>query len=379
MEPSSLRFPPRVELANLPTRVQSLDRLSSELGGPHFFVKRDDETGSDLSGNKVRKLEFLLAEAEREQADLILTCGGIQSNHCRATALAARRRGMDSILFLRGEDPPDRDGNLFLDSLIGADIRFVTPETYADRQRVMSEEAQRQKAAGRRPYIIPEGGSNALGSLGYVAMLVELMDQAIESREMRDPKLGSGETRVGSGSVAPRSADRSRFPWDHIVCATGSGGTVAGLLLGARLLGLETKIWGINVCDDARYFEDRVLDIAAQFEARWRAELLPSGTPAPAPLDRGSIQILEGYKGPAYARTYSEEIDLIREVAQRDGLLLDPVYTGKAFHGMLVEARGGRFGRDTNVLFVHTGGIFSLFAYRAELLASQRLPSSREQ
>jgi D-cysteine desulfhydrase len=357
MEPVSLRFPPRVELANLPTRVQSLDRLSSELGGPRLFVKRDDETGSDLSGNKVRKLEFLLAEAEREHADLILTCGGIQSNHCRATALAARRRGMDSILFLRGEDPPDRDGNLFLDSLIGADIRFVTPETYADRQRVMSEEAQRQKAGGRRPYIIPEGGSNALGSLGYVAMLVELMDQASEDRGVH----------------------RSRFPWDHIVCATGSGGTVAGLLLGARLLGLETKIWGINVCDDARYFEDRVLDIAAQFEARWRPELLPSGTPAPAPLDRGSIQILEGYKGPAYARTYPEEIDLIREVARRDGLLLDPVYTGKAFHGMLVEARRGRFGRDTNVLFVHTGGIFSLFAYRAELLASDRIPSSPEQ
>ena len=339
MIPPSLRLPPRVELANLPTRVQRLDRWSAD--GPELFVKRDDETGSDLSGNKVRKLEFLLAEAEREHADLILTCGGIQSNHCRATAIAARRRGMDSLLFLRGEDPADRDGNLFLDSLIGAEIRFITPEIYADRHRIMAEEAERQRLAGRRPYIIPEGGSNALGSLGYVAMLIELMEQAGEA---------------------------DRFPWDHIVCATGSGGTVAGLLLGTRLLGLETQIWGINVCDDARYFEDRVLEIAAQFEARWRSELLPDTASAPPPLDRDSIRILDGYKGTAYARTYPEEVELIREVARRDGLLLDPVYTGKAFYGMIQEARKGRFGRE-RVLFVHTGGIFSLFAYRSELLA----------
>jgi D-cysteine desulfhydrase len=340
MDPASLRFPPRVGLANLPTRVQPLERLSAEVGGPQIFVKRDDETGSDLSGNKVRKLEFLLAEAKRENADLVLTCGGIQSNHCRATALAARRLGMDSILFLRGDEPPDRDGNLFLDSLIGAELRFITPEIYADRRRVMAEEAEKQRSKGRRPYVIPEGGSNALGSLGYVAMLVELIGQS------------------GDGS----------FPWDHIVCATGSGGTVAGLLLGARLLGLETTIWGVNVCDDARYFQDRVLEIAAQFEARWVPELLPQAGPHP-PLDRASIRILEGYKGPAYAQTYPEEVELIRKVARRDGLLLDPVYTGKAFYGMVEEARKGRFGTG-RVLFVHTGGIFSLFAYRAELLAN---------
>src|SRR5690606_17822364 len=124
------------------------------------------------------KLEFLLAEAEREGADLVLTCGGVQSNHCRATAIAARRLGMDSLLFLRGEEPADRDGNLFLDSLIGAEIRFITPQMYADRNRVMAEEAEKQRLAGRRPYVIPEGGSNALGSLGYVAMLLELMEQA---------------------------------------------------------------------------------------------------------------------------------------------------------------------------------------------------------
>ncbi|MCA9726568.1 MAG: pyridoxal-phosphate dependent enzyme, partial [Candidatus Eisenbacteria bacterium] len=224
--PRNLRFPPRVALANLPTRIQPLERLSAELGGIRLFAKRDDETGTDLSGNKVRKLEFLLAEAQREDADLILTCGGIQSNHCRATALAARRLGMDSLLFLRGEEPASRDGNLFLDSLIGAEIRFITPEVYADRRRVLAVEAERQRAAGRRPYVIPEGGSNALGSLGYVAMLTELWQQGLPTPDR--PAGPSGRAAVDAEVEVPP------FPWQHIVCAVGSGGTLAGLVCGAR-------------------------------------------------------------------------------------------------------------------------------------------------
>lgn len=358
--PRTLRFPPRVALANLPTRIQPLERLSAELGGIRLFAKRDDETGTDLSGNKVRKLEFLLAEARREDADLILTCGGIQSNHCRATALAARRLGMDSLLFLRGEEPAFRDGNLFLDSLIGAEIRFITPEVYADRRRVLAREADRQRAAGRRPYVIPEGGSNALGSLGYVAMLTELWQQGLPIED--------GAAGPPDPAAVDAKDEVSPFPWQDIVCAVGSGGTLAGLICGARLLGLDTRIWGVNVCDDAAYFQDRVLEIAAELETRWRAEMAP-GEPGP-PLTREEIRILEGYRGPAYAKTFPEEVALLREVARKDGLLLDPVYTGKAFYGLLAEARRGRFGASGNVLFLHTGGIFSLFAYRDELLGS---------
>lgn len=362
---------PRVSLACLPTRVQFLshvsrrvserateraaaategaagavaERVSGRISESTFYIKRDDETGSDLSGNKVRKLEFLLAEALAQESDIVLTCGGVQSNHCRATAIAARRLGMDSLLFLRGEEPAERDGNLFLDSLIGAEVRFVTPEQYAERRTFMAEEAGQLSARGRRPYVIPEGGSNARGSLGYIAMLEELMAQ-------RAP----GE---------PPSSEHD-FPWDHIVCAVGSGGTLAGLVLGAKVLGLDARIWGVNVCDDARYFQNRVLEIAEELARSWRAW----GMGAPPLVTREEIRVLDGYVGPGYAKPYPESLETIRWIARKEGLLLDPVYTGKAFHGMLEEARRGRFRPGERVLFVHTGGVFSLFAYRRELLA----------
>ena len=322
--------PARLSLANLPTRVQPLDRVLT--GGPPLFVKRDDETGSDLTGNKVRKLEYLLAEAEEEGADVIVTCGGVQSNHCRATAIAARRLGIDSLLFLRGEEPPECDGNLLLDAMVGAELRFITPEAYARRRAVMSEAADQLRAAGRRPYVIPEGGSNALGSFGYVSLFEELRAQA------------------------------GPWPWRHLVCAVGSGGTLAGLLIGRALTGVDLEIWGVNVCDSAAYFQARVLEIEREFRDRFLA-------PNVGPLfDTEAIRILEGYKGPAYAVPFAEELETIRLVARREGLLLDPVYTGKAFHGLLQEAKRGRFGSD-GVLFLHTGGAFSLFPYRHELLA----------
>lgn len=328
--------PPRLSLANLPTRIQPLERLPRALGGvawPNLFVKRDDETGSDLTGNKVRKLEYLLAEAVACGADLILTCGGVQSNHCRATAVAARRLGLDSLLFLRGQDPGERDGNLLLDAMVGAELRFITPEQYADRRAVMAAAAGEIRAQGRRPYVIPEGGSNALGSFGYVGMIEELRAQA------------------GGGAL----------PWRHLVCAVGSGGTLAGLILGTKLCGVDLSIWGVNVCDSAAYFRSRALEIAEEFRARF----LPH-VPAPL-LTAEEISILEGYKGPAYAVPFAEELETIRLAARTEGLLLDPVYTGKAFHGMVAELGRGRFPQDEPVLFLHTGGAFSLFPYRADL------------
>lgn len=360
-------LPPRLDLARLPTRIQPLPRLSDALP-VDLFVKRDDETGSDLSGNKIRKLDFLLAEAMRERADCVLTCGGVQSNHARATAAAARRLGLDAILFLRtcdGRPPENRDGNLLLDVLVGSEVRFVTPEAYADRDSLLREEANRLRDAGRRPYVVPEGGSNALGACGYLEAFDEISRQGVESLE---PPGADPDAGVECG-----------LAWDHIVCATGSGGTVAGLLLGARRANASVRIWGVPVVDNGAIFAERVRGIVREFEARFgqidssrrQLELEPT------------LQFLDGYEGPAYAVPFPEELDLIRQTAREDGLLLDPVYTGKAFYGLLEEARRGRFElartatsaegsqrRKPRVLFLHTGGIFSLFAYRDDLLAA---------
>jgi D-cysteine desulfhydrase len=314
--------------------------LTRLLGGPELFAKCDDESGSDLSGNKVRKLEFLLAEACAQGADIVLTCGAVASNHCRATALAARRLGMDSLLFLRGQDPGARDGNLLLDVLAGAELRFITPEQYADRARGMAAAAEDLRAAGRRPYVIPEGGSNAVGALGYLACVEEIVAQ--------DPG------------------------WDHLVVAIGSGGTLAGLLLGAARSRFGARIWGVNVCDSPEYFTGRVREIVSEFAGRFpalAAEIrAATGRAAGEELIAAeSIRILDGYKAPGYGLPSPAALEWIRAAARADALLLDPVYTGKAFHALVEETRRGRFRTGERVLFLHTGGIFSLFPFREAL------------
>ena len=325
----------RVLLGQYPTRIRPLPHLGARLGGPSLFVKQDDETGSVLSGNKVRKLEFLLADAQEQQCDLVVTCGAVASNHCRAAAAAARRLGMDSLLFLRGADPGARDGNLLLDAMLGAELRFITPEAYARRGLIMAEAADEARAHGRRPYVIPEGGSNARGALGYLACIDEIAAQA-------DPA--------------------KPFPWDHLVVAVGSGGTLAGMLMGVKRRGLPLTVWGVSVCDSAAYFTARVLEIAGEF-----AREFPALAAAFAPLTAEEVLILDGYKEPGYGRATPEVMDLIREAARTEGLFLDPVYTGKAMQGLVMEARRGRFGPRGRVLFLHTGGIFSLFPFRDTL------------
>ncbi len=329
-----LAYPPRVSLGCFPTRVDAMARLRLRpSGAAPVWIKRDDQTGSDLSGNKIRKLEFLLAEALERRADIVITCGGIQSNHCRATAIAARRLGMDSVLFLRGARPAEAAGNVLLDLLVGARPVYITPEEYARRGEIMAAEAARLASQGRRPYVIPEGGSNALGSWGYVAMLEELAAQGF--------------------------ADRVR----HLFCATGSAGTLAGLSIGIRLLGLKTRIWGVAVCDNEAYFRGRVFEIAGEFRERFG---IGPGTGIPS----GEIHVIEGYRGPGYAQTYPRLIDLVRRVAREEGVFLDPVYTGKAFLAMCDRLADGSIPAAEEVAFLHTGGIFSLFAYGAELMPS---------
>ena len=321
-----LTLPARVSLASLPTRVAPMDRLGLELGGPRLSVKRDDQTGSDLSGNKVRKLEYLLAEARARKATTVVTCGAVQSNHCRATAVAARQLGMDSFLVLRGEEPAVADGNFLLDRMVGARCHFISDDEWKGRREIMAACAARLEGEGEAPYVIPEGGSNGLGSWGYISMLAELLD------------------------------DDGRVPYTHIVCAVGSGGTLAGLVLGKKIMDLDLRILAVNVCDDAAYFQRRVEEIAADFNANGKCRI---------PVGRDDYTILEGYKGPGYGIPYEEQIRWMKKAARIEGLLLDPVYTGKAFYGLVDQIGKGRFSSADHVLFLHTGGLFGLFPHGA--------------
>ncbi|MDB4954603.1 MAG: pyridoxal phosphate-dependent enzyme D-cysteine desulfhydrase family [Myxococcales bacterium] len=323
--------PKRIRLANTPTRGHWL--RYGETVGTKIWVKRDDHTGSELSGNKVRKLEYLMAEAVDQGATHVITCGGEQSNHARATAFAATQLGMRSLLILRTDDPtrpPAPTGNILLDRLCGAELQWISRPAWRDRNRLLAEAADRVRAAGGRPYVIPEGGSNALGSWGYIRAMYELASDL-------------------EGIAAP----------DHpvtVVYACGSGGTGAGLILGAKLLGLAKRgirVAGVNVCDDAAYFVESIGRICADAEERWQLD---------ARVTPDDIVLVDGHVGLGYAKSRPEELETIRDVCRSDGIVLDPVYTGKAFHGIVTELRRDRNRFGSAVAFVHTGGMFGLFA-----------------
>jgi D-cysteine desulfhydrase len=315
------REPPRIPLANLPTRGHWL-RFGEALG-PRFWIKRDDHTGAEVMGNKIRKLEYLMAEARAQDATHVITCGGEQSNHARATAFAATRLGMRSVLILRTDDParpPAPTGNILLDRLVGAEIVWISRPAWRDRVRLLEAEAERVRAAGGRPYVIPEGGSNALGSWGYIRAMYELAE---DLRDIASPE---------------RPAT--------VIYACGSGGTGAGLILGAKLLGLAERgirVAGVNVCDDRAYFIDAIGKICANVTA-------------------DDIDMVDGHVGLGYARSRPEELATLRDLCRSDGVVLDPVYTGKAMHGAVAELGRdpARFG--ATVVFLHTGGMFGLFA-----------------
>lgn len=322
-------YPPRIHLANTPTPLQKMEKLSQRFGVEIFF-KRDDFTGSELSGNKVRKLEFILADAKAKGARTVITCGGAQSNHCRATALAAVRAGLSSLLLLRTQDPanpPSLTGNILLDRLAGAQIIWITPEQYKARDEIFDREAQRLLGEGGNPYIIPEGGSTPLGAWGYVAAMEELA---------ADLKLMDGS------DVKPTT----------VVCATGSGGTTAGLAMGAEMYNANIRVVGVNVCDDRDYFVSIIDTICGQFNETWPMDK-PDGIPA--------YDILDGYVGRGYALSQPKELAAIMDLVELEGVVLDPVYTGKAYFGMIseLEKNPERFG--DRIVFIHTGGLFGLF------------------
>jgi D-cysteine desulfhydrase len=320
-----IKIPERISLANLPTPIEKLNRLSNVLGGPEIFIKRDDQTGTELSGNKVRKLEYSLKEALDEGCDYLITCGGIQSNHCRATAAAAVKLGMKSCLVLRGEDTDQPEGNLLIDRLLGADIVFITAEEYINKRAEIMEGIKKELSKkGFKPYIIPEGASNGIGGFGYYTAMEEIIEQ---------------ERNLG-------------ISFDCIVLAVGSGGTYSGLWLANKLHNHSADIYGINVGGDAEYFKARIPEIL-------KDSMKYMGINMPVPTEE--INIIDGYVGRGYALSRPEELRFIRDLSRLEGIILDPVYTGKAMYGLTEEIKKGTFNKYKNILFIHTGGLFGLF------------------
>ncbi|MGH4124611.1 MAG: D-cysteine desulfhydrase family protein [Clostridium sp.] len=320
-----IKIPEKIMFANLPTRIEKLERLSQKLGGPNIYIKRDDQTGTEVSGNKIRKLEFSVKEALSQGCDVLITCGGIQSNHCRATAAVASRLGMKSVLVLRGDPKTESDGNLFIDKLLGADIQFITPEQYKNsKAEIMEQIKAKLEKQGFKPYIIPEGASNGIGGFGYYNAMEEIICQ---------------EKEMG-------------VHFDKIVLAVGSGGTHSGLLLASKTLEYTGEICGINVCDDAQHFKNEIYKILHESMKYLDMDL---------DISKDEIHIMDGYVGRGYALSRPEELNFIHDFAKLEGIILDPVYTGKAMYGLVEEIKKGSFKSCENILFIHTGGAFGLF------------------
>jgi D-cysteine desulfhydrase len=309
----------RQRFAHLPTPIEALPRLSAELAGPQILVKRDDQTGLAFGGNKTRKLEFLVAEAREQAAATLVTGGAVQSNHCRQTAAAACRFGMDCILVLNGEQSQRPNGNLLLDEFFGAEVVFV--EQRSERDRILQETFDKAEQAGRRPYLLPYGGSSPTGALGYVFAMQEFMQQDVSA--------------------------------DWIVFGTSSGGTHAGLVLGQRLHAYPGKILGISIDEPEDWLKSHVSSLATQASERFgsRIEITPD-----------DVLANDAYCQAGYGVVTAAEREAISLFARTEGLLLDPVYTGRAAAGLIDLLRKGYFGKDDTVLFWHTGGQPALFA-----------------
>lgn len=322
----------RLSLAHLPTPLLHSERLS-QLVDCELWIKHDDATGGATAGNKIRKLEYLLAEACSLGASVVLTCGGLQSNHARATALLARSLGICPIVFLRtSAKQPPLVGNYFLDRLCGAEVRFVSPEQYARRSSLMEEAAEELRQAGERPYVIPEGGSSGLGALGYVSAMEEIRHQLDE----RGPSGG----------------------FDVVVHACGSGGTAAGCTLGAAQFDVAPEVCAMAVCDDAATFEARIDELVGDAQRR-----------APSLKRRAKCIVDDRFIGPGYAEVSDEQTEFVVRVARQSGVVLDPVYSGKALFGLAQLA-----GKYRRVLFLHTGGLPGLLA-QSEVIAARSWPS----
>lgn len=321
-------LPPRLPLALAPTPILKLDRLSRELG-VELYLKRDDLTGLLESGNKVRKLEFLVGEALQQGADTLITCGTLQSNCCRAVAAVAARIGLRAVLAVKGQRPETYDGNLLLDRLLGADIRYVSEAEFDRPEEMLERLGEDVRTAGGRPYLIPESGSNEVGALGYLECAAEMAGQ------------------ISHG--APR--------FDTVAISVFSGGSQAGLLMGKQLAGLPGEILGVPIALPAESVRDHVARTMGKAIQRFGFAIEVPKT----------IHLLDGYQGAGRAGVTDEELAGVAKLAREEGVVFDPVYTGKAFLGLLDTLRRDPRALGQRVCFIHTGGIFSLFPYREPL------------
>ena len=324
-----MTLPKRLQLAHLPTPIQPLERLSKKLG-KDIYLKRDDHTGIECSGNKVRKLEFAVQEALDQEAKVLITCGGLQSNHARATAAVARRLGLDCHLVLRGRPNLPDHGNLLLDLLMNVKITYMDPEDFnVHHKEVMDSLKAEYENRGKKAYLLPMGASNAIGSFGYMVAYEEILLQEMNM-----------ETN-----------------FDTIVCAVGSGGTHAGLVLGNLIHGSKHRVIGIPIADDSTFFRPIVQGLVEECLQRISPD---------TDIPEDALQFLDGYAGRGYALNTGEELEFIRQLAIDEGVILDPVYTGKSFRGLVTDIEKGILADSEKILFIHTGGLYGLFAKAEE-------------
>ena len=309
---------PRIRFAHLPTPIEPLPHLTETLGGPRLLVKRDDQTGLAFGGNKTRKLEFLVAEAQAAGADTLITAGALQSNHCRQTAAAAAKFGFDCLLVLVGEPPARASANLLLDQLFGAKIIWVEK---SNRDSALTDTFVMVLEQGHKPNLVPYGGSNSTGALGYTFAMEEFMQQNVEA--------------------------------DWILFASSSGGTQAGLVLGAHLFNYPGKVFGISVDEPQAALQGRVAKLASETSERFGPRL---------EFAESHVLVNANYATPGYGVLTNAEREAIQLFAKCEGLLLDPVYTGRAAAGLIDLIRTGYLKKEQTVLFWHTGGQPALFA-----------------
>ena len=315
-------IPKKLTLAHLPTPLERITFRSKS-----FLMKRDDYTGSDFLGNKIRKLEYLLHDAKKEKAEIIFTCGGDQSNHARATASAAAKLGIKTKLFLWGKEKINSDGNLFLDKMYGAEIIYLNKQEFEKVDKIMTEERKKLVKKGKRVYVIPAGGSSTLGIWGYINFIDELKKQ-IDLKNI-----------------------------DGIFSACGSGGTAAGLLMGAALNKVNLKIYAVNVLLPKEMIRKKILQLAEGAVLDFNLK---------CKIDGKNLEIIEGYSTEGYKNISDDKLKLMAEFTRITGVLLDPAYTGKAFcaYEELVLSQG--IGKRR--IFLHTGGIFGTFSKRNKFL-----------
>ena len=314
--------PSKLNIANLPTPIQKV-----EFRGSKFLIKRDDYTGTELSGNKIRKLDYILADVKKKKADYLFTCGGDQSNHARATAIAVKQIGVKSKLFLWGRDTNNPDGNLLLDKLVGTEIKYLSKSEYRNVDAIMLAESKRIQKKGKKVYILPSGGSTPLGLWGYINFIEELNQQK-EASKIKG-----------------------------ILSAYGSGGTTAGMLLGAALIKSKIKIYAVNVFDEDHFAREKIIQLVEDAIVDYQLKV---------GVNYKNLIILDGYSKEGYKNIEKSKLKIIMELYKLTGILLDPTYTGKAFYAYYKEFLKGK--KSSNIMFLHTGGLFGVFSKRKNYL-----------